>query len=106
MCYALLRNEVHMYEVMTTEQLASYLQLDEQTVYRKAKRGEIPVVRIGKTLRFKKEMIDSWLRLSSLQWNAKKRSDLRKWAQSYARTKKIKEEDVLGAIKRRRKLTA
>ena len=91
-----------MYEVMTTGQLAQYLQLDEQTVYRKAKRGEIPVARIGRTLRFKKDLIDGWLRLSSLRWNAKKRQDLRGWAEGFAKAKGIREEGVVKAIGRRR----
>ena len=92
-----------MYEVMTAGQLAQYLQLDEQTVYRKARRGEIPAVHIGKTLRFKKDLIDGWLRLSSLQWNAKKRRNLHEWAQNFAKSKGVREEDVIKAIGRRRK---
>ena len=95
-----------MYEVMTTGQLAQYLQLDEQTVYRKAKRGEIPVVRIGKTLRFKKDLIDGWLRLSSLQWNSKKRHNLRSWAEGFAKNKGIRQDEVLKAVTRRRKSAA
>ena len=92
-----------MYDVMTASQLADYLQLDEQTIYRKAKRGEIPVVRIGKTLRFKKDLIDGWLRLSSLQWNIKKRQNLRLWAQGFAKTKGFFQKDVMKTIVRRRK---
>ncbi len=95
-----------MYEVMTAGQLATYLQLDEQTVYRKVKRGEIPAVHIGKTLRFKKDLIDGWLRLSSLQWNAKKRQSLRSWAEGFAKAKGMREEDVVKAIARRRKSSA
>ncbi len=95
-----------MHEVMTVGQLAQYLQLDEQTIYRKAKRGEIPVVRIGKTMRFKKDLIDGWLRLSSMQWNIKKRQHLRLWAESFAKTKNIRENDVIKAISRRRKPAA
>ena len=54
--------------IMTVEQLAEYLQLNPQTVYRKAQTGEIPSIRIGKILRFKKDIIDAWLKLSSLSW--------------------------------------
>ena len=92
-----------MYDVMTASQLAEYLQLDEQTIYRKAKRGEIPAVRIGKTLRFKKDLIDGWLRLSSLQWNAKKRQNLRSWAQGVAKNRGFSEANVMKTITRRRK---
>ncbi len=91
------------YEVMTAGQLAEYLQLDEQTIYRKAKRGEIPAVHIGKTLRFKKDLIDSWLRLSALQWTPKKRQNLLTWARSFSKSKGLKLQDVQKAIDRRRK---
>lgn len=91
------------YDVMTAGQLAEYLQLDEQTIYRKAKRGEIPAVHIGKTLRFKKDLIDSWLRLSSLQWTPGKRKNLLSWARDFSKTKGLKANHVQKAIDRRRK---
>lgn len=89
-------------EVMTAEQLAKYLQLDEQTVYRKARAGQIPAVHIGKTLRFKKDVIDGWLRVSSLKWTAKKRQNLRSWAEGFAEAKGFNEEDIEKAIYKRR----
>jgi len=89
-------------EVMTAEQLAKYLQLDEQTVYRKARAGQIPAVHIGKTLRFKKDVIDGWLRISSLKWTAKKRQNLRSWAEGFAEAKGFSEEDIEKAIYKRR----
>ena len=89
-------------EVMTAEQLAKYLQLDEQTVYRKARAGEIPAVHIGKALRFKKDVIDGWLRIVSLRWTAKKRQGLRDWAQDYAKAKGLKELDIERTIAKHR----
>ncbi|OGX31943.1 MAG: hypothetical protein A3G37_00985 [Omnitrophica WOR_2 bacterium RIFCSPLOWO2_12_FULL_46_30] len=87
---------------MTTEQLAKYLQLDEQTIYRKARAGQIPAVHIGKTLRFKKDVIDGWLRISSLRWTTKKRQSLRNWAEEFAKEKGLKEGDLEKAIFKRR----
>lgn len=89
-------------EVMTAEQLARYLQLDEQTVYRKARAGEIPAVHIGKALRFKKDVIDGWLRIVSLRWTTKKRQNLRAWAEDYVKSKGLKEEDIERTIAKRR----
>lgn len=89
-------------EVMTTEQLAKYLQLDEQTIYRKARAGQIPAVHIGKTLRFKKDVIDGWLRISSLRWTAKKRQNLRNWAEEFAKGEGLKEKVLERIIYRRR----
>jgi excisionase family DNA binding protein len=48
-------------EVMTVEQLAEYLQMHPQVLYRHIKRGNIPASRIGKTLRFKRSVVDRWL---------------------------------------------
>ena len=89
-------------EVMTAGQLAKYLQLDEQTIYRKANRREIPVVHIGKTLRFKKDVIDGWLRLSSFQWSFQKRQKLRDWAEQFAQAKGLTEELLNKTIHKRR----
>lgn len=89
-------------EVMTADQLAKYLQLDEQTVYRKARVGQIPAVRIGRILRFKKDVVDGWLRLSSFRWTYGKREELRKWGESFAKARGLKEEDVQKAICKKR----
>ena len=51
---------------MTIGQVAAYLQLNKQVVYRHVRKGNIPVSRIGATLRFKKSIIDRWLADSAL----------------------------------------
>jgi excisionase family DNA binding protein len=48
-------------ELLTSQELAKYLKLNQATVIRKAQKGEIPAIRIGKQLRFNKSSIDSWL---------------------------------------------
>lgn len=54
-------------EVMTIDQVAEYLQLHKQVVYRHVKQNQIPASRIGATLRFKKSIIDAWLLDSALK---------------------------------------
>ncbi len=54
-------------EVMTIDQVAEYLQLHKQVVYRHVKQNQIPASRIGATLRFKKSIIDAWLVDSALK---------------------------------------
>lgn len=54
-----------MQEIMTAKQLADYLQLNELTIYKKVQLGEIPVVKLGRSLRFKKNIIDKWLETES-----------------------------------------
>jgi excisionase family DNA binding protein len=49
-------------EVMTVHDLAVYLKMSDAKIYRMARAGRLPVIRIGKTWRFKKDMVDSWLR--------------------------------------------
>lgn len=53
-------------ELLTTNELAKYLKLERVTVLRKAKRGEIPAIKIGRQFRFDKGKIDDWLRNVSL----------------------------------------
>ena len=48
-------------EIMTVKQLAEYLKLNYQTVYKKVQKGEIPASKIGKVWRFQKSIIDHWL---------------------------------------------
>lgn len=48
-------------EIMTVEQAARYLQLHKQVLYRHIRKGTVPVSRLGKTIRFKKSVLDAWL---------------------------------------------
>jgi len=46
--------------VMTVQEVAQYLRLSQAKVYRLAQAGEIPAMRIGKSWRFRKDLIDEW----------------------------------------------
>lgn len=48
--------------IMTVSELAKYLRLHEQTVYKMVKEGRLPAYKVGNRWRFKKETIDVWLR--------------------------------------------
>ena len=50
-------------DVMTVHDLAAYLKMSDAKIYRMARAGELPVIRIGKTWRFKKDLVDTWLKL-------------------------------------------
>ena len=52
-------------EILTVSEVAEYLRINPQTVYRKAKAGEIPTIRIGWALRFRKTELDQWLKIVS-----------------------------------------
>ncbi len=90
-------------EVMTVEELAEYLKLDPQTIYRRFRRGQLPGVRIGRAIRFKRDVIDNWLRVTSYRWTAKDREELREWAEAFARERAIRERDVTQVVRRRRR---
>ena len=47
--------------IMTVHDVAEYLRLSEAKVYRLVKEGRMPVIRIGKTWRFRKDLLDDWL---------------------------------------------
>jgi len=55
-------------ELITVKQLALLAQYDPQTIYRKAKKGEIPgLVRFGLGIRFRRVIVLGWARQSQEQ---------------------------------------
>ncbi len=58
--------------LMTVEELAKYLKIKPDTIYKKVRKGELPAVKLGKLLRFPKELIDQWI-LEQAQKTAKAR---------------------------------
>lgn len=51
--------------IMTVKDVADYLRMSEAKIYRLVRNGVLPVVRIGKTWRFRKDLLDEWLKESS-----------------------------------------
>jgi len=47
--------------LMTVEEVAKYLKVEESTVYTWAREGKIPAMKIGRFWRFEKEDMDKWL---------------------------------------------
>lgn len=48
-------------EILTLEEVASYLRLKPQTIYKWAQEKRIPAAKLGKEWRFRKSVIDRWL---------------------------------------------
>lgn len=48
-------------DLMTPEQVADYLQLDKETVYRLIRRKELAAYRIGRTYRIPRDDLDTFL---------------------------------------------
>lgn len=49
-------------EIMTVEEVASYLKVDTRTIYRRLKANGIPAFKFGGQWRFKKQDIDLWIK--------------------------------------------
>ena len=48
-------------DIMTLEEVAKYLKLQPQTVYKWAQEGQIPGAKLGKEWRFRRRILDEWV---------------------------------------------
>ncbi len=53
--------------IMKVREVADYLRISEAKVYRMAKAGDLPVIRMGKSWRFRSDLIDEWIRRQAEQ---------------------------------------
>jgi excisionase family DNA binding protein len=49
------------HEILTLEEVAHYLRLKPQTIYKWAQEKRIPAVKLGKEWRFRRSILDRWL---------------------------------------------
>ena len=47
--------------LLTTAELAEYLRIRRETIVRKARKGELPSIKIGRQFRFDKSEIERWI---------------------------------------------
>lgn len=59
--------QLHDSERMTAQEAADYIGCHKETIYRMARRGEIPHWRIGRNVRFSKTSLDEWKERQELQ---------------------------------------
>lgn len=85
-----------MQEVMTAKQLADYLQVNELTIYKRVRLGIIPVVKMGRALRFKKDTIDKWLEVES-GWDQEFETLLKR-TQIFGKEARITEQKIQRAV--------
>lgn len=48
-------------EILTIEEVAKYLKMKPQTIYKWAQEGSIPATKLGKEWRFRKNILDDWI---------------------------------------------
>jgi excisionase family DNA binding protein len=53
-------------DIMTLEEVARYLKLKPQTVYKWAQEEQIPAAKLGKEWRFRRSILDEWIDTSIL----------------------------------------
>jgi excisionase family DNA binding protein len=51
-----------MAELMTLREVARYLRLSDQTLYKMVEQGRVPALKAGTRWRFRKDEIDNWMR--------------------------------------------
>jgi excisionase family DNA binding protein len=49
------------FTILTVREVAEYLRMSEAKVYRLANERNLPAIRIGKSWRFRKDLLDEWL---------------------------------------------
>ncbi|WP_086134582.1 methylation-associated defense system helix-turn-helix domain-containing protein MAD1 [Methylocaldum sp. SAD2] len=48
-------------EILTINEVAEYLKVNERTIYRLAANGEIPAFKVGNSWRFKRAELEAWI---------------------------------------------
>jgi len=68
-----------MSKLMTIDEVAEYLKLSKETLYKKVRKKEIPAIKIGRLWRFRKEVIEKWIeeKAKSLPEKRKKRKKIK-----------------------------
>jgi excisionase family DNA binding protein len=84
-------------DILTVQEVAKMLGLSEVTIYRLAKKGEIPARKVGRSWRFSRSAIERWIRKESASWE-EELEGLLKDMQAFAREKRITEEDIEEAV--------
>ena len=54
-------SRLSMEKLLTLPELADYLRMSKEKLYRMAKHGKIPASKLGGSWRFKKTRVDSWV---------------------------------------------
>lgn len=56
---------------MTVQEAASYIGVSSHLIYALARRGEIPVVKVGRRVLLKRDSVDRWLNENETEVEAK-----------------------------------
>jgi excisionase family DNA binding protein len=87
-------------EIMTTQDVAEYLNVHPLTVHKYARQGKIPAFKIGTDWRYHKKYIEEWIK-EKLEYNVTGK-DRRKSAVNQEVSREIKEEKPENTIVERK----
>lgn len=59
-------------EILTLDEVATYLKAGKRTIYRLAAENKIPAFKLGATWRFRKQDIDRWIAAQSTDGEGRK----------------------------------
>ena len=62
-------------KLFTLAEIADLLRVNKITVYRMAKKGAIPALKVGRQWRFEKKLIQNWLQSQQGQFQIKKEGE-------------------------------
>lgn len=62
-------------KMFTIQELADLLRVNKITIYRMAKKGAIPALKVGRQWRFEKKLIQRWLQSQQGQFKIKKEGE-------------------------------
>ena len=62
-------------EILTVEEVASYLKVTERSIYSLLSRSEIPAFKVGGAWRFRRDEIEDWTRAQHTKAKARKRKE-------------------------------
>lgn len=61
------RSKPDLPDILTVEEIASYLKVTERSIYGLLSKGEIPAFKVGGSWRFKREEIEGWIKKNTIK---------------------------------------
>ena len=54
-------------DILTVKEMANYLRMEEHTIYRMARKGQLPAFKLSGQWRFKKDLVERWIEEKSFE---------------------------------------
>ena len=84
--------------ILTLQEVAEYLKVDQRTLYRMVKSKQLPAFRVRNQWRFKKEDIDNWIEKSNIEDNKSNKIEVPIIGKVSAGYPVLAEENIEGSL--------